>query len=285
MIADEFIKILQCPRCLIELAVSSEYLQCPRCHRIYRRKNKTVFFMSLEEAPNVSTVADNIIFKLKSKIKEYPAFFHILNHILGAYVGKSARQAIKELPTGSYIINIGSGAEIVREDVINVDCTAYPGVAVVADVHHLPFKDKSVDAVIAESVLEHTQHPASVIDEILRILKPDGLVYITTPFIIGFHSSPGDYYRWTASGLRELLRDFQEQELGVAVGPTNALTYILREWLALILSFGSGFLHQCWVLFFMVIFAPLNFMDYLLARFRRAENIAHIFYFIGHKKQ
>ena len=240
--------------------------------------------MPQKEEYRISVATDTIIFKLKSRIKEYPALFHILNHILGAYVGKSAKQAIKALPKDSCIINIGSGAEIVREDVINVDCTAYSGVAVVADVHHLPFKDESADAVIAESVLEHTQHPQIVIDEILRVLKSGGLVYITAPFIIGFHSSPGDYYRWTASGLRELLQSFKEKELGIAVGPTNALTYVLREWLALLFSFGSGTLHQFWVLFFMVIFVPFNFLDYLLVHFRRAENIAHIFYFIGHKK-
>jgi len=227
--------------------------------------------------------SDDIIFKLKNFAKRSPKLFFILNHTLGTYVGKSAKKSIAHLPIGSKILNIGSGSNIIREDVINVDRAKYSGVKVVADAHNLPFENNSADAVICESLLEHVKDPQVVVNEIHRILKPNGMIYISAPFIIPFHSSPHDYYRWTDSGLRELLKDFQETELGILVGPTNTMTYVLREWLALALSFNINILRQLWALVFMVIFAPINLLDHILARFEASKNIAHLFYYIGRK--
>ena len=233
---------------------------------------------------NSNKTPDSFILKLKNFLKKNPKFFLFLYYTMGIFVGKSAQKSITHLPEGSVIINLGAGVKKVRKDVINVDLTSYAGVDVVADVCQLPFENNYADAVIAECLLEHVQDPIAAVREIHRILKPGGMVYISTPFIVGFHSSPGDYQRWTTSGLRQLLKDFKEEELGIAVGPTNAMTYILREWLALVLSFNFDFLQQIFTLFFMVIFAPLNLLDFIFSRYESAEKIAHIFYFIGTKK-
>lgn len=233
---------------------------------------------------NSNKTPDSFILKLKNFLKKNPKLFLFLYYTMGIFVGKSAQKSITHLPEGSVIINLGAGVKKVRKDVINVDITSYAGVDVVADVCQLPFENNYTDAVIAECLLEHVQDPIAAVREIHRILKPGGMVYISTPFIVGFHSSPGDYQRWTTSGLRQLLKDFKEEELGIAVGPTNAMTYILREWLAMALSFNFDFLQQILTLFFMVIFAPLNLLDFIFARYESAEKIAHIFYFIGTKK-
>ncbi len=227
---------------------------------------------------------DNLIFKTKLFFKKYPRIFSFFYYTLAVFVGKSAKQSIKYLPKGSLILNLGSGSKIIREDVINVDSHPYPGVKVIADVYNLPFEDNSADAVIAESLLEHLRSPELAIKEMRRVLKPGGLLYILVPFMLGFHSSPDDYYRWTNSGLRELLKGFQEKEVGEAYGPTNTLTYVAREWLAVALSFNIGIIYQVLSLFFMVILAPLNLLDYIFCHFKSAQNSAYAFYFIGIKK-
>lgn len=243
-----------------------------------------LLFMEEENQKTSGKAPDGFTLRLKNFLKKYPGLFLVLYYTLGIYVGKSAKKAIAHTPKGSVIINLGAGVKKVREDVIDVDIAPYTNVDVVADVTNLPFKDNYADAVIAESLLEHVRDPITAVKEMHRILKPDGLIYISTPFIIGFHSSPGDYQRWTVSGMRELLKDFQEKELGIAVGPTNAMTYILREWLALVLSFNSDLLRQILSLGFMVLFAPLNLLDFIFVHYKGAENIAHIFYFVGTKK-
>lgn len=49
-----------------------------------------------------------------------------------------------------------------------------------ADVHHLPFEDRSFDIICAMDLLEHIDHPEKLISEIQRILKPGGLVFFHT---------------------------------------------------------------------------------------------------------
>lgn len=278
------LRYAHCPICKGSLLVFAEGARCSRCQKLYKITDGRISFLEHEGGAGKSEQpSDALIYKLKLFVKKSPRLFTLVNNILGTYVGKSARKSIAQVRKDAVIINIGAGAEIIRTDVINVDIHPYAGVHIVADIHELPFMDNTVDAVIAESVLEHLSDPTRAVTEMRRVLKPGGLVYISVPFIIGYHSSPGDYYRWTTSGLRELLKDFREEELGIAVGPTNALTYILREWLATLLSFNSSILYQCWILFFMVLFAPLNLMDHFLKYYQSASTIAHLYYFIGRK--
>jgi len=50
-----------------------------------------------------------------------------------------------------------------------------------ADAERLPFNASSFDAVIATAIIEHVPHPGRFVDEIRRVLKPDGVCIITTP--------------------------------------------------------------------------------------------------------
>lgn len=226
----------------------------------------------------------DLVFRIKSFLKKHPKVFFFFYYTLGVCTGKNVKEAIKDIPRGLVILNLASGIKKIREDVINVDIFSFPGVKVVADIGALPFSDNYADAVICEASLEHFKNPEKAVKEMYRVLKRGGLIYISTPFIVGFHASPDDYYRWTLPGLREFLKDFEEKEAGVAWGPTYALTSVLREWLAIVLSFNINFLYQILLIFFMVIFAPLNFLDYIFSRYNSAKNIAYGFYFIGIKK-
>jgi len=225
---------------------------------------------------------DNIIYNLKNFLKGRPFLFECVRWFLGgSRVGLSPKEAIKGV--SGKIVNLGSGSQRIRKDVINLDIHSYHNVDIVGDIYNLPFADNEVDAIICDQVLEHLNSPAKALFEMARALKPEGLIYIAAPFVAGYHSSPDDYQRWTTSGLGELLKDFTEKELGILVGPTNAMTYILREWLATALSFNSRFLYQFFLLFFMVLFIPLNWLDFILKHYKSASSIAHIYYFIGTK--
>ncbi len=49
------------------------------------------------------------------------------------------------------------------------------------DISALPIADESIDLVVCSEVLEHIAHPPTAIEEMARILKPDGYALITTP--------------------------------------------------------------------------------------------------------
>ena len=269
-----------CLSCQEDLLIFNEDVKCAKCGRIYKIENGTVVF----SAENIKDQSDSLIFKLKCFLKKYPRFFFFLYYTLGTFTGKSAKRAIKDIPIGSLILNVASGINTIRNDVINIDVYPFLGVHVAADAQKLPFKNSSCDAVICEVSLEHIKDPVLAVQEMRRVLKNGGLIYITLPFIQGFHNSPSDYYRWTKEGTRELLKDFKEKELGIFGGPTYAFTSILREWLAVILSFNSESAYQILSIFFLVVLAPFNFLDYIFSRYSPAKNIASSFYFIGIKK-
>lgn len=53
---------------------------------------------------------------------------------------------------------------------------------VLGDVYRLPFTDASVDAAVASEMIEHLDSPENALAEIARIVRPGGLVVISTPY-------------------------------------------------------------------------------------------------------
>lgn len=49
--------------------------------------------------------------------------------------------------------------------------------------YRTPFKNGSVDLVVATGVLEHVEDDRTFLDEIWRILKPRGVVHLEIPFL------------------------------------------------------------------------------------------------------
>jgi len=46
----------------------------------------------------------------------------------------------------------------------------------------LPYTDNTFDYILCAEVLEHMKDPQALVNEIYRVLKPDGIVIIATPF-------------------------------------------------------------------------------------------------------
>jgi SAM-dependent methyltransferase len=285
MINSKIVNNLICIECGGKLELESGRFICAVCKKEYPiidNKLQTTR-NSINDSNEIKK--DFIFNNLKSFFKKYPKIYHIIYLLFGAcFVGKSPKKLIKNIDSDKIILNLGSGPKKIRKDVINIDFYPFANVDIVADIHNLPIKDNSADVIINEAVLEHDKNPQSMILEMYRILKPDGLIYVTVPFIASFHSSPNDYYRWTKEGLREVLNVFQELKIGVICGPTSAMLSIFNEWLATFLSFGFKYLHQFLLILFTIISSPLKLLDYLISKFPSAQNIAFGFYYIGKKK-
>lgn len=72
----------------------------------------------------------------------------------------------------------------------------------IMDMHKVP--DNSVDVFYSEMILEHIKYPQKAIDETYRILKPGGLGIHTTVFIMPYHPSPIDLYRFSPALLEQM---------------------------------------------------------------------------------
>lgn len=119
-------------------------------------------------------------------------------------------------------------------NIINFEIVAYPSTDVVGVGEKLPFKSNIFDAVFSFAVLEHVRNPFECAKEIMRVLKPGGILYIQVPFLQPFHGFPDHYYNMTSSGLKNLFdNNIEILEAGVQdVGlPIWALTWFLNSYI------------------------------------------------------
>lgn len=112
---------------------------------------------------------------------------------------------------------------------IECDVVPGPGVAVVTDPRRLPFAAASFDAVIVDGVLEHGIEPRQITDEIHRVLRPRGLVYADTPFMLPVHGGAYDFQRFSDLAHRRLFAAFRAIDAGVSSGPAAALGHAIQS--------------------------------------------------------
>ena len=75
------------------------------------------------------------------------------------------------------------------------------------DGKDFPFESNSIDSILCTQVLEHVENPIFFFSEIKRILKKDGLLLLTVPFVWAEHDTPNDFNRFTIFGLKKLLME------------------------------------------------------------------------------
>jgi SAM-dependent methyltransferase len=158
----------------------------------------------------------------------------------------------KDFPLGRWNLYIGgAGREV--DGFVNLDLFAVPGVDVAADAEQLPFGDAQFRLIECHAVLEHVRDPARVMEEIRRVLVPDGHLHLVTPFCHPFHEYPKDFRRFTLDGLRELGSGMDVVAEGWRTGPTATMLVSGLEYMKLLLPFRAWriFSHGVlgWVLF------------------------------------
>lgn len=87
------------------------------------------------------------------------------------------------------------------------------GEDVVGDLLALPFPDAAFDGVVLTEVLEHCVDPRMALHEVSRVMKPGGVLLVTSPFIWPTHGIEGeykDYWRFTRQGWELLLEAFTD---------------------------------------------------------------------------
>ncbi|MEN3977219.1 class I SAM-dependent methyltransferase [Emcibacter sp. SYSU 3D8] len=135
---------------------------------------------------------------------------YMLNRALSRTISGWAEQYFA--PTEHHrLLDIGCGSmpyRVLFQDRVSeyVGCDQYPRNATVVGcpADDLSFPDESFDSVVCFQVLEHVPEPWRVLDEASRVLKARGLAIVTVPFLFPYHSSPGDYYRYTHEGIQAM---------------------------------------------------------------------------------
>jgi SAM-dependent methyltransferase len=131
-----------------------------------------------------------------------------------------AVEVIKALPIAEPVVEVGSRPAEGQTDLADlrpllpgkefIGTDIQPGIGVdrVEDVHHLSFEDASIGTVFALDTVEHVADPLRALIEIDRVLKPGGVVVITSHMFMPIHAHPWDYWRFTPEGFGLLLAPF-----------------------------------------------------------------------------
>jgi SAM-dependent methyltransferase len=144
-----------------------------------------------------------------------PKFFLRWVNPYHAVLNDRLAEAAAALPAGSWVLDAGAGecphrplfahTRYVTVDLgIGDAAWDYTRVGVLGDIHTLPFRDQSFDAVVNISVLEHLKEPRQAVSEFARVLKPGGRLLLSTVQCWEMHQKPNDFFRFTRYGLEYL---------------------------------------------------------------------------------
>jgi SAM-dependent methyltransferase len=134
-----------------------------------------------------------------------------------------ARDVAEQLPMAEPLVEIGARAAEGQEGVadlrgifgatdhVGCDIQEGPGVDRIEDVHALSFADGSVGTVICLETLEHVADPLRAVQEMHRVLRPGGVLAISSLMFFPIHAHPWDYWRFTPEGFELLLRPFESR--------------------------------------------------------------------------
>jgi SAM-dependent methyltransferase len=95
------------------------------------------------------------------------------------------------------------------KEYIGCDMRWGPGVDRIENVEHLNFESGVVGSVLILDTLEHVQNPIVALWEIHRVLKPGGIVVMSSVMAWPIHDYPSDYWRFTPQSFEFLLERFE----------------------------------------------------------------------------
>jgi SAM-dependent methyltransferase len=163
---------------------------------------------------------------------------------MNQFVNGVARAVAETFDLPGPILEIGSYQVPGQEDLANlrslfpgkqyigVDARPGPGVDQVANVEALPHVTGSIGTVVSLNTFEHVPRFWRGFEEVYRVLRPDGALFISCPFYFHIHDHPSDYWRFTPEAFDLLLQDYPNKIVGwhgAAKRPSNVWALAFRE--------------------------------------------------------
>jgi uncharacterized protein YbaR (Trm112 family) len=234
---------LRCPECARDdrlLEAQESHLVCASCGKIYPVTDGVPRLLSsagvtLKEESLESATGSAMVQEYRqvadagpgaaprrsfiARLKPPQCLYHGNDDLSAAH---TRRLFVHQGPS-TIVLNVGGGPRRYSDTEVTLNLEAFHNVDLVGDAHNIPLASNSVDSVICNAVLEHVVNAERVAEEMVRVLKPGGMLYAEMPFIFFFHGYPSDFRRFTREGVRRLFASLPGAEIGIAGGPVSAL--------------------------------------------------------------
>lgn len=286
---ESLLRILCCPSCRGRLKREDDNLLCLDCNQSFFIQNGIPILLDKESQIVLESGRENLLPRKREKLMSFlrKVLPQPLEHrwITSKENKERAPNFLSKFNPSSLVLDLGSGIKRWSDNVVNLDIGAFENVDIVGDGHKLPFCDEVFDGVISCAVLEHVNNPYKVAEEMHRVLKKGGQIFVSFPFIYAFHSSTGthqDFTRLTKYGLQEIFSSFEKIELGQEGVVSISIISILSAYLALLFTDRDVFYGGLQRFFGWLLF-PLRLLDPILAKRSKVHMIAPGFFFIGRK--
>jgi SAM-dependent methyltransferase len=166
-------------------------------------------------------------------MKNFTEIPFTINNLDKYYIRNSIYEALKKtLPhfKGS-LLDVGCGKMPYKDFILsNSDVKSYLGLDIESEIIYdfeiepdlfwdgkkIPLESNSFDCVICTEVLEHCPEPEIILKEIGRVLKPNGILFFTVPFLWNLHETPFDEYRYTPFALERHLKNSNFEKIFIA---------------------------------------------------------------------
>lgn len=148
--------------------------------------------------------------------------------------------ARERTPAGSILLDLGAGqcryrfffehCNYIAVDFAKSDARwDFGKLDIIADINRLDFiGDATVDFCLNTTTLEHLSEPWLFFEEVGRILKPGGRLFLYVPFVMNEHQAPYDFYRYTSYGLRHLCKRSGLEV--ISLKPSNGPLFTAMVW-------------------------------------------------------
>jgi uncharacterized protein YbaR (Trm112 family) len=284
---------LICPRCRTPLSPRGESFVCKNCGNDYPvisgipiliDESASGFRISGYQAPRPRGQAERAKRALRSLL---PA---ISMNLAARRNYRHFREMLFTVSPKPRVLIIGgatAGAgtdELLADDRIEFvesDIAIDERTTLVCDAHALPFADQTFDGVIFQGVLFYLQDFPRCINEIFRVLKPQGVVYSESAFMEQVVGGEYDFYRFTLRGHEHQFRQFQRISSGISGGPAMATAWSIQY---LMLSFTENSILRAGIrVFCKCTLFWMKYLDLLLVNKRGSVDAAAGTYYLGRR--
>lgn len=147
-----------------------------------------------------------------------------------------------------------------------------------------PFKECEFDSIIINEVFEHVFNPSEFLNETNKVLKREGILLMSVPFVWDEHEQPFDYARYSSFGLKFILEKsgFKIVESHKSMNDIRVIFQLLNDYIYKKTITKNPYIN---LLLTIILMAPFNILGEILSKILPKNNDLYLDNIVLAKKE